>query len=177
MNRNKGFTVIELMAVVAIVSILSVIAMAAYAGLHLHIAKSVRAWRSPPKPKPLSLGTITTSRMPQNNSQCRLARCRHIRQAFDYIKRLEYRRSSPTAPSSLPSKCPAPGRQQRAATDTGHCEGALCPGPAYHRPVNGINTQPGARQLSRVIHCHIRVATVPPGHCDLLPECAGRHIP
>lgn len=88
MNNNKGFTVIELMAVVAIVSILSVVALAVY-GDYIVRSKVAEGMVFAAEAKTsVSAYFYEKKLMPQNNSQAGLSDADEYNK-HDYIRKLE----------------------------------------------------------------------------------------
>ena len=89
MQNNKGFTVIELMAIVAIVSILSVIALAVYGDFVVRgkVSEGL-VFAAEAKTSVNDYYYTNNSTMPQNNNQAGL-QDKDDYNAYDYIRRLE----------------------------------------------------------------------------------------
>ncbi len=88
MHNNKGFTVIELMAVVAILSILSVVALAVYGDYIVRSKVSEGMAFAAEARTSVSEYFYDTRSMPQNNSQAGLPDADQY-DKHDWVRRLE----------------------------------------------------------------------------------------
>jgi type IV pilus assembly protein PilA len=105
MNRNKGFTIIELMAVVAILSILAVIAINAYSGYIVRSKVSEGlAFASEAKTAVSGYYSID-KQLPQNNRAAGLPEPDTYNK-LDYISRLELSSTTPFGTIILTFKIP-----------------------------------------------------------------------
>jgi type IV pilus assembly protein PilA len=96
MNDNKGFTVIELMAVVAIVSILAVVALAAYSDYVIRSKVSEAMGFAAEAKTGVSEYYYNNNKvMPRNNSQAGLPPPESYEDKYNYIRRLELSSSEP----------------------------------------------------------------------------------
>jgi len=105
MKNNKGFTVIELMAVVAIVSILAVVALAAYSdyAVRSKVAEAM-GFAAEAKTK-VSEYYYNNQEMPRNNLQAGLPAPGEY-DRFDYLSRLELSTSDPLGTITITFKLP-----------------------------------------------------------------------
>ncbi len=105
MNNNKGFTVIELMAVVAIVSILAVVAIAAYSDyvVRSKVAEGM-GFATEAKTK-VSEYYYNNQKMPRNNSQAGLPAPESY-DKFDFMRRLEVSTVDPYGIITITFKLP-----------------------------------------------------------------------
>jgi type IV pilus assembly protein PilA len=94
MTRNKGFTVIELMAVVAIVSILAVLALAAYSDYVVRSKVAEAMGFAAEARTSVSSYYYDTGSMPQTNSQAGLPDPDSY-DHHDFISRIELSSSEP----------------------------------------------------------------------------------
>tara|TARA_R110002049_G_scaffold110858_22_gene260046 strand:+ start:8423 stop:8869 length:447 start_codon:yes stop_codon:yes gene_type:complete len=88
MNNNKGFTIIELMAVVSIVSILAVVAMATYSDYVVRSKVSEGMVFAAEAKTSVTDYFYNTQRWPKNNRQAGLPEPQDY-DKHDYISRLE----------------------------------------------------------------------------------------
>lgn len=105
MNTNKGFTVIELMAVVAIVSILAVVALAAYSdyAVRSNVADAM-GFAAEAKTK-VSQYYYNNEEMPRSNVQAGLAAPAEY-EKFDHIRRLELSTKEPYGTITITFRLP-----------------------------------------------------------------------
>lgn len=103
--NNKGFTLIEMMAVVAIVSILAVVAIAAYSDyiVRSKVAEAM-GFAAEAKTK-VSEYYYNSREMPQSNSEAGLASPAEYDQ-YDYVRRLELSTSDPYGIITITFKLP-----------------------------------------------------------------------
>ena len=105
-SNNKGFTVIELLAVVAIVSILAVVALAAYSDyvVRSKVAEAM-SFAAEAKTKVTEYYFNNSQTMPQSNNQAGLPPPDEY-DNFDYIRRLELSSSDPYGVITITFKLP-----------------------------------------------------------------------
>lgn len=106
MRNNKGFTVIELMAVVAIVSILAVVALAAYSDyvVRSKVAEAM-GFAAEAKTK-VSEYYYNNGNMPQSNRQAGLPKPEEYGENFEHLSRLELSTSDPYGTITITFKLP-----------------------------------------------------------------------
>mgnify|MGYP001815136345 CR=1 FL=1 len=97
MQRNQGFTVIELMAVVAIISILAVLALAAYSDYTIRSKVSEGMTFAGEAKTSVREYYYHVGKMPRNNGQAGLVEAEEYDQ-FNFIEKLEVS-TAPTAGS------------------------------------------------------------------------------
>ncbi len=106
MNNNRGFTLIELMAVVAILSILTVIALAAYGDYVTRSKVSEGMVFAAEAKTSVSEYYYNTKEMPQNNSQAGLPAADSYDDNFEWVRRLELSSSPPYGIITITFKIP-----------------------------------------------------------------------
>lgn len=105
MKNNKGFTIIELMAVVAIVSILAVIGMAVYSDYAVR-SKVSEALVFAAEAKTAVTGYYYVNReMPKSNAQAGLNEP-DVYDRYDYIRKLELATTAPYGVITVTLKLP-----------------------------------------------------------------------
>jgi type IV pilus assembly protein PilA len=120
MTRNKGFTVIELMAVVAIVSILAVLALAAYADYIVRSKVAEAMGFAAEARTSVSSYYYDTGKMPKNNAEAGLPAPDNY-DRYNYIRKLELSSSAPLGIITITFKIPgskADGKELQLSPST-----------------------------------------------------------
>ena len=105
MTRNKGFTVIELMAVVAIMSILAVLALAAYSDYIVRSKVAEGMGFAAEARTSVSEYYYNTGDMPTNNAQAGLPAADSYNR-YDYLRKLELSSTDPLGVITITFKLP-----------------------------------------------------------------------
>ncbi|MEZ5573683.1 MAG: pilin [Halioglobus sp.] len=105
MTRNKGFTVIELMAVVAILSILAVLALAAYSDYVVRSKVAEGLGFAAEARTSISEYYYNTGYMPTSNAQAGLPAADSYNR-YDFIRKLELSSTEPLGVITITFKLP-----------------------------------------------------------------------
>jgi type IV pilus assembly protein PilA len=106
MTKNKGFTVIELMAVVAIISILAVLALAAYSDYVVRSKVAEGLMFAAEAKTAVSSYYYDRRRMPTSNAEGGLSEPESYDDMGSYIRRLELSSSEPYGVITITFKLP-----------------------------------------------------------------------
>jgi type IV pilus assembly protein PilA len=139
MQRNEGFTIIELMAVVSIVSILAVLALSAYNDYTIRAKVSEGMHFAAEAKTSVSEYFYNIGRMPVNNGQAGLADADTYDQ-YGFIERLEIKTTPTEGSIAITFKLPGTNADGKELWMVPRLEERLIYWDCYAPDDNGIDT-------------------------------------